>query len=495
MKTTILAGIMLAAVVTASHADQYEFRHYISGLQPSSAPGDQTDPSENWSLPSATLPKAITGEAYSFSFQDLITPGGLEGFSWAGQGIPSWASLNAGTGELTGTPSASDSGEKSFAITASREGTDGQQVYTIEVGGITFEVVQIAAGASFTCAVTTDGGAMCWGRNLNGTLGNSSTTDSLSPVTVSGLSNGVASISAGTYHACAITTAGAAKCWGRNDRGQLGNNSKTDSSIPVAVTGLTGGVASIASGINHTCAITTAGAAKCWGSNDRGQLGNNSKTDRTTPVAVTGLSSGVTGISLGAFHTCAIASGGATKCWGRNDSGQLGNNQKADSATPVAVTGLGAGVKRISLGYYHSCAITAVDGAKCWGSNTYGQLGNNSKIDRVTPVTAVGLSGGVADITGGVHYTCAATTSGAAVCWGRNTYGQLGTGYNTDSTEPVGVKSLGNGVASIESGTSSACAITTTGSAKCWGYNAYGQLGNNSRANSPTPVDILPPAQ
>ena len=495
MKTTILAGMLLAAVVTASQADQYEFRHYISGLQPSSAAGDPTDPRENWSLPTATLPKAITGEPYSFSFQDLITPGGLEGFNWAGQGIPSWASLNAGTGELTGTPSGSDAGEKSFAITASRAGTDGQQVYTIEVGGRTFEVVQIAAGSNHTCAVTTDGAAMCWGLNNRGQLGGKSNASSLTPVAVTSLSSGVKNISVGSYHSCAITTAGAPLCWGGNSSGQLGNNSTTDSSMPVAITGLNGGVVSISTGYDHTCAITTAGAAKCWGHNGYGQLGNNSTKKSSTPVAVAGLSSGVASISAGHNHTCAITTAGAAKCWGYNHYGQLGNNSKNISSIPVTVTGLSSGVASISAGSNRSCVITTTGAAKCWGYNVYGTLGNNSTTNSSTPVPVVGLSSGAASISTGTFHTCAITTTGAAKCWGYNAQGQLGNNSAANSPTPVEVAGLSSGVSSISAGSYHTCAVTTGGAARCWGYNNNGQLGNNSATNSSTPVDVLPPAQ
>ena len=488
-------AFLLTVAASAAHADQYEFRHYISGLQSSSAPGDPVEPSENWSLPTATLPKAITGEAYSFSFQNLITPGGLEGFSWAGQGIPSWASLNAGTGELTGTPSGSDSGEKSFAITATRAGTDGQQVYTIEVGGKTFEVVQIAAGGHHTCAITTDGGAMCWGDNALGQLGNNSTTNSPTPVAVTDLRSGVNSVSLGDYHTCATTTAGTVKCWGQGRYGQLGNNSRSNSSTPVAVAGLGNSVASISSGLNHTCAVTTAGAAKCWGQNSYSQLGNNSIGDRHAPVAVVGLGSGVASISSGIYHTCAITTAGAAKCWGYNALGQLGDNSTITRSSAVAVVGLSNGVASISAGHYHTCAITTAGAAKCWGNNAQGELGNNSTSNRSTPVAVVGLGSGVVSISSGGYHTCAITTAGATKCWGYNSYGHLGNNSTTNRSTPVAVTGLSNGVASISSGSHHTCAITTAGAARCWGRNLNGQLGNNSTANSPTPVDVLPPAQ
>ena len=485
-------GVFFLAALCA-HADEYEFRRYLSGLQRVSVPDEPTEPIENWTLTEATLPKAITGEAYTFSFHDLITPAGLEGFNWSGQGIPSWAHLNPGTGELTGTPSSSDAGEKSFAITASREDTNGQQVYTIEVGGQTLVVTQIVTGDEHSCALTVAGAVKCWGGNSEGQLGNGSTRNSGIPVSVNGLSRDVTYISSGRYHNCAITSSGAARCWGKNDHGQLGNGSTGYSTVPVSVSGLSSGVSLIAPGDQHTCALTTAGAVKCWGRDNVGQLGNGAAGNSVTPGNVTGLSSGVVSISSGNTHSCAVTTGGAAKCWGYNAFGQLGNGTKTSSQVPVTVNGLETGTQSISGGAFHTCAVT-LGRAKCWGYNAFGQLGDNSKTDTSEPVNVATLSG-VAAISAGYVHTCAVTTSGSAWCWGYSNYGQLGNTPKEDSLIPAQVTGLGDNVSGIHAGRDHSCAVTTDGATKCWGHNGYGQLGNNSGANSSTPVDVLPPAQ
>ena len=145
-------------------------------------------------------------------------------------------------------------------------------------------------------------------------------------------------------------------------------------------------------GLYHTCALLSTGAVKCWGYNQYGQLGDNSQTNRLTPVAVSGLSSGVTAISAGFHHTCALLSTGAVKCWGYNAYGQLGDNSQTQRLTPVDVSGLSSGVTAISAGYLHSCAFLSTGAVKCWGGNNFGQLGDNSQTTRLTPVAVSGIS-------------------------------------------------------------------------------------------------------
>ena len=225
------------------------------------------------------------------------------------------------------------------------------------------DVVQVAAGGSHTCALTTGGGVKCWGSNQFGQLGVGSTTSRLTPADVTGLSTGVQAISAGYHHTCALTTGGGVKCWGYNGNGQLGNGSTTTHLTPVDVTGLSSGVQAISArttsaSINHTCALTTGGGVKCWGNNGSGQLGDGSTMNRLTPVDVTGLSSGVQAISAGGTRTCALTTGDGVKCWGNNGSGQLGDGSIATRLTPVDVTGLSSGMQAISASHNHTCALT-----------------------------------------------------------------------------------------------------------------------------------------
>ena len=190
------------------------------------------------------------------------------------------------------------------------------------------------------------------GPNSDGQLGNNTTTNSSAPVAVDAFTDGATavSITAGNSHTCALLNTGAVNCWGYNGDGQLGNNTTTNSSAPVAVAAFTGGATavSITAGGYHTCAVLNTGAVNCWGYNVNGQLGNGTTTYSSAPVAVTAFTDGATAVSItaGNSHTCAVLNTGAVNCWGYNSYGQLGNGTNTYSSAPVAVTAFTDGRRR-----------------------------------------------------------------------------------------------------------------------------------------------------
>ena len=368
-----------------------------------------------------------------------------------------------------------------------------------EVAAVLATAKQIAAGFHFTCAVTASGGVKCWGDNWLGQLGDGTTMDHKTPVGVSGLSSGVVAIAAGDLHTCALTTGGGVKCWGYNRHGQLGDDTTVDRRTPVDVSGLSSGVAAIAAGTRFTCALMTSGGVKCWGDNGHGNLGDGTTVDRRTPVDVIGLSTDVTSIATGGFHTCALMTNGGVKCWGDNFDGQLGDGTTVNRKTPVDVSGLSSGVAAIAAGDRYTCALMTSGGVKCWGENYNGQLGDGTTISRRTPVDVSGLGNSVKAITAGGWHTCALMVSGGIKCWGADVFGQLGDGTTTSyRTMPVAVRSLSNGVATIVAGGQHTCALMSNGGIKCWGRNQDGELGGNTTTDRPTPVNVAgfgpPPA-
>jgi alpha-tubulin suppressor-like RCC1 family protein len=256
----------------------------------------------------------------------------------------------------------------------------------VPVTGLTSGVTAIAAGGQSTCALTSTGGVLCWGWNGDGELGDGTTSWRSTPVPVTGLASGVTAIAAGGGAMCALTSAGGVFCWGYNRDGELGNGTTTNSSTPVQVTGLTRGVTAIAAEAQHVCALTSAGGVLCWGYNVDGELGNGTTTNSSTPVQVTGLTRGVTAIATGANHTCALTSAGGVLCWGYNVDGELGDGTTTARSTPGPVTGLTGGVTAIAAGVYHTCALTSAGAVLCWGYNVDGELGDGTTTARSTPV-------------------------------------------------------------------------------------------------------------
>jgi alpha-tubulin suppressor-like RCC1 family protein len=349
----------------------------------------------------------------------------------------------------------------------------------------------IAAGGEHTCAISRGGAVRCWGGNSAGQLGDGTTTDRSRPVGVLGLGLPVTAVALGWRHTCALTTAGGVKCWGHNGFGQLGDGTGTGvRAQPVGVSGLDSGVIAVAAGGDHSCALIGAGGVKCWGQNSYGELGDGTTTDRSSPVDVTGLGSGVTAIATGGSHSCAITTTGAVNCWGFNRLGQVGDGTTSDRRAPVQVAGLSGRMATVVSLVGHSCGRTETGSVKCWGNNTSGSLGDGTTAGRLTPVDALGVNNVASVVTGGGH-TCALLSRADRVrCWGLNESGQLGDGTTNNRLSPVSVPGLGDDVAAIATGGAHSCALTSLGAVKCWGGNRVGEVGDGTTRNRRRPVDV-----
>jgi alpha-tubulin suppressor-like RCC1 family protein len=350
-------------------------------------------------------------------------------------------------------------------------------------------------GEYHACAVTTDDRAYCWGRNTWGQLGIGGDFGgpddcfgdpcSKRPVEVAGNLRWK-HLSAGDRYTCGVTKDNVAYCWGRNYEGQLGDPAIFGlTTAPVKVTG-GHTFRRIRTGVGHTCAITTSDVAFCWGFNQFGQVGDGTTTNRPSPVRVLGTQQW-RDVEGDYGHTCGVTFDNTAYCWGRNFSGQLGDGTTKERLQPRAVTG-GIAFRQIDAGWAHTCAVTTANLAYCWGGNSSGELGNNTTTGHPTPAPVSGTRL-FETVSAGSSYTCGVTLGGKGFCWGANGVGQLGTGTTFPRFGPTAV-GVGLTWSTIATNAASTCGVTTDHLAYCWGDNTDGELGDGTTTNHllPTPV-------
>lgn len=390
-------------------------------------------------------------------------------------------------------------------------------------------VVSVDGGLAHTCATTSTGRAFCWGLNDRGQLGSVEvgvgTVPSTRPVPVSrvdyfrGLTaGGTAALAApqtGLFesHTCGLTRDFRVVCWGANRFGQLGVGDNDDRFVPEEE--VLGGLRfrSVSAGGAHTCAVTLLGDMFCWGHNGFGQLG-----DGHAPIASNAPVRVATNIrfhevSAGEFHTCGRA-GTRVYCWGAGHLGQLGDARVLDSPVPAGPVVEEA--RDVSAAVDHSCAVRRDGGVDCWGRNDRAQLGVGSDTGPLDcggtacnpePTLRVETDQSFHAVSGGWFHTCGLTRNGRVFCWGDNEWGQLGIegvgrlltplvpATIVDRVPPPGLLARALVVESrvrvLSAGTGHTCAVATGGSLFCWGYNAFGQLGDGTTDNRARPTRVL----
>ena len=360
------------------------------------------------------------------------------------------------------------------------------QLYWIPFDGLYYSdgVVWLPIAESYSLAWT-------WGCNSYGQLGECTPTNRSSPVPVVGGFSDWCQISAGRCVTAAVRTSGSAWAWGRNGYGQLGDNTVTNRSSPVSVVGNFSDWCQISNNGPHTAAVRTGGSAWAWGFNLNGQLGDNTVTQRSSPVSVVGGFTSWCQVSAGLAHTAAVRTNGSAWAWGYNYNGRLGDNTTTNRSSPVSVVGGFSDWCQISAGSCHTAAVRTGGSAWSWGFNNSGQLGDNTSTSRSSPVSVVGGFTNWCQISAGLAHTAAVRTSGSAWDWGNNYGGRLGDNTVTNRSSPVSVVGGFSDWCQISAGRYHTAAVRTSGSAWSWGYNNVGQLGDNTVTHRSSPVSVL----
>ena len=330
-----------------------------------------------------------------------------------------------------------------------------------------------------------------WGDNSHGQLGDNTVNDKSSPVqTLAGGTNWK-QITCGQYHTAAIKTDGTLWTCGWNGNGQLGDNTRTDRSSPIQT--IAGGTnwKQISCGYRHTSTIKTDGTLWTWGWNQYGQLGDNSTTHRSSPVQTLAGGTNWKQVACTGYHTAAIKTDGTLWTWGWNQYGQLGDNTRTDRSSPIQTIAGGTNWKQISCGYRHTSAIKTDGTLWTWGSNGSGQLGDNGGVPTSSPVQTVAGGTNWKQVVCGNYYTAALKTDGTLWTWGSNTNGQLGDNSTTDKSSPVQTVTGGTNWKQVACGIGHTKAIKTDGTLWAWGKNTVGQLGDNTRTNRSSPIQTV----
>jgi alpha-tubulin suppressor-like RCC1 family protein len=330
--------------------------------------------------------------------------------------------------------------------------------------------------------------AWAWGYNASGRLGDGTTTNRSSPVSVVGGITDWCQVSAGSFHSLALRTSGTAWAWGCNSAGRLGDGTTTSRSSPVSVVGGFTDWRQVSAGNYHSLALKTDGTAWAWGCNSSGQLGDCTTNNRSSPVSVVGEFTDWCQVSAGSFHSLALRTSGTAWAWGSN-TGRLGDGTTTNQSSPVSVVGGFTDWCQVSAGAIHSLALRSNGTAWAWGCNSAGRLGDGTTTNQSSPVSVVGGFTDWCQVSVGNYHSLALRSNGTAWAWGPNTFGGLGDGTTTSRSSPVSVVGGFTDWCQVSAGGHSV-ALRTNGTVWAWGSNGSGQLGDGTTTSRRSPVNV-----
>lgn len=347
----------------------------------------------------------------------------------------------------------------------------------------------VSAGGSFTCALNDTGRILCWGTNSLGQLGDGTTTGRANPTLVTGGVTEWTALDVGATHACAIRQGGALSCWGSNNRGQVGDNTTENRTQPTPV-GADAWIA-VSAGSEFTCAVRADHTLWCWGLNTSRQLGDNtSVTSRATPAQEATLAADWASVSAGNGYACGVKQDGTRWCWGTNTLGQAGNG--APSTTVIAqpqVADMETDWVALDAGDLAACARRADGSLRCWGDGSLGQTGQPGAEGPLGSPAQVGADTDWLSVTSGLRFACGIQQGGRLSCWGSASRGALGIGSSSDRAEPTPV-GADTDWTRVDVQLDDGCGIRGTGDLYCWGRNVYGHLGDGTTLTRVAPAQV-----
>jgi alpha-tubulin suppressor-like RCC1 family protein len=330
-----------------------------------------------------------------------------------------------------------------------------------------------------------------WGCNSGGRLGDGTTVDKSSPVSVVGGFTDWCQISSGRDHTLSVRQNGTLWAWGLGSLGRLGDGTLVNKSSPVSVVGGFTDWCQVSAGGVHTAAVRQNGTLWAWGDNTRGQLGDGTTVQRTSPVSVVGGFTDWCQVSAGNAHTAALRQNGTLWAWGCNGQGQLGDGTIVDKSSPVSVVGGFTDWCQVSAGCVHTAAVRQNGTLWAWGLNQQGILGDGTTVSKSSPVSVVGGFTDWCQVSAGGSHTAAVRQNGTLWSWGCNTCGLLGDGTTVSKSSPVSVVGGFTDWCQVSAGSDQTSAVRQNGTLWAWGCNTGGRLGDGTTVAKSSPVSVV----